>query len=242
MTNTYRFIDDKSDKFWRIEISGKELMVNYGKTGTNGTYQIKAFDSEALCNKEANKLIASKTKKGYTDYSDFDTDKHCFFDDEEVGLHRLTSHPNFRKHFTDELYYDCGDEEAPFGSDEGADTLAQIREDFRKSKSFDFVGFPKKLIEKYWEMVYYPATDLDKNSIESLLKTDETNLIQSDMVTYATAFAQIKISGKIDVELKNLALNAMKRLGTSAVILGWTDKSEDSKMIKDLERFKKLKD
>lgn len=237
MTKTYRYIDDKSDKFWRIEISSNEFLLNYGKTGTNGTYQIKSFDNEELCIKEANKLITSKTKKGYSDFFDFDIDNHCFFDDEEVGLHRLTSHPNFRNHFTDEQYYDCVDEEAPFGSDEGADTLGQITEDFRKSKNFDFVGFPKKLIEKYWDMVYYPPTDLSKASIETLLQTDEVNLIQSDMVTYATAFAQIKITGKIDLELKNLALKAMKRLGTSAVILGWTANLEDSKMIKDLEQF-----
>jgi uncharacterized protein YfeS len=31
---------------------------------------------------------------------------------------------------------------------------------------------------------------------------------QSDMVTYATAFAQLKITGRIDAKLKEAALNA----------------------------------
>lgn len=50
---------------------------------------------------------------------DFDAVHHLYFDTEEYGLHPLTSHPVFRACFSEELYYDCGDEEAPFGSDEG---------------------------------------------------------------------------------------------------------------------------
>lgn len=237
----YRYKDDKSDKFWRIEYAESAFAVNYGKTGTIGKYQIKEFDSAEECKKEANKLIASKKKKGYELYSEFDTNNHFYLDDEEIGLHLLTSHPKFRENFTDEFYYDCVDEEAPFGSDEGSDTLAQIGEDLRKNKTFDFVAFPKKLVETYWDMTYLPAEDISLESVEQLVKEDEMNLTQSDMVTYATAFAQIKITGQIDAKLKMQALNAMKRIGIVAELLEWNTTGKPSeigtKMISDLERF-----
>ncbi|MBW1657925.1 WGR domain-containing protein [Flavobacterium quisquiliarum] len=237
----YRYQDEKSDKFWRIEQDEPAFAVNYGKTGTTGKYQIKEFDSVEECQKEVKKLIDSKKKKGYKLYPEFDLNNHYYFDDEEIGLHPLTSHPKFRAHFKDEFYYDCGDEEAPFGSDEGSDTLAQITEDLRKTKTFDFTSFPKRLIEEYWDMTYLPAEDISRENIEQLVKTDEMNLTQSDMVTYATAFAQIKITGEVDGALKVLALNAMKRMEIIAELLKWNTTGKPSeigtKMMHDLEQF-----
>ncbi len=237
----YRYIDNKSDKFWRIDYRDAYLLVNFGKTGSIGKFQIKEFESTEACEKEANKLIASKIKKGYHLCPDFDANKCCYFDDDEIGLHLLTSHPKFRENFTDDFYYDCLDEEAPFGSDEGSDTLSHIEEDLRKSKDLNFSTFPQKLVEEYWDMTYIPADDISLHGVEELIKTDEMNIIQSDMVTYATAFAQIKITGEIDNELKRKALNAMKRLELVAQILKWNTTGKPSevgtKMIADLTCF-----
>lgn len=57
--------DDKSDKFWNIDMSGNEYTVTYGKTGTNGTSKTKSLDNEDLCLKEVEKLAQQKLKKGY---------------------------------------------------------------------------------------------------------------------------------------------------------------------------------
>ena len=241
ISESYRYQDEKSNKFWRIEYAGAALAVNYGKTDTIGQYQLKEFGDEQECEKEAKKLIASKQKKGYQPYAEFDPDKYFYMDDDEFGLHPLTSHPKFRAHFTDEFYYDCGDEEAPFGSDEGSDTLAHMAEELRKNKALDFASFPKKLIEVDWEMSYLPATDISREAVEQLAKEDEMNMTQSDMVTYAAAFAQIKITGQLDAVLKEAALNAMKRIEIAAEILEWNKTGKPSeiatKMISDLERF-----
>ena len=238
----YRFQDAKSDKFWVIDWAGPNCAVNYGKTGSIGTYRVKEFASDVECEKEAGKLIASKLKKGYRPFETFDPDNHFYFDDEETGLHPLTSHPEFRASFADDLYYDCGDEEAPFGSDEGSDTLGHIQEDMRKSKSFDFVSFPRKLVTVYWDLTYLPAIDISREAVEQLARNDEMNLTQSDMVTYATAFAQIKITGRVDAALKALALNAMRRMGITAEIAGWNTTGHPSeimsRMIADLEKFR----
>ena len=45
----------------------KDDVVFYGKIGTAGSVKAKEFETEEECINEANKLIASKRKKGYTD-------------------------------------------------------------------------------------------------------------------------------------------------------------------------------
>ena len=165
MIQALHFKDEKSDKFWFIETLDCELMVNYGKTGVTGKYEIKEFDTVEECEKEALKLINSKKKKGYQEFPEFDRDNHYYFDDEECGLHILTSHINFRKYFTDEFYYDCGDEEAPFGSDEGNDALYELQEAIQKKKKINFFEFPKVIIEKIWEMDYL-SPDVEKTDEE----------------------------------------------------------------------------
>jgi predicted DNA-binding WGR domain protein/tetratricopeptide (TPR) repeat protein len=65
MRQKFIYQDDKSHKFWDIEITGTSFTVYYGKAGTQGQTQIKEHTSEAECKKAADKLIAEKTKKGY---------------------------------------------------------------------------------------------------------------------------------------------------------------------------------
>ena len=67
MKPTFIYSDDKSDKFWTIEVSGNSYTVNYGKTGTAGQTQTKEFADEDACQKAVNKAIAEKVKKGYTE-------------------------------------------------------------------------------------------------------------------------------------------------------------------------------
>lgn len=241
----FLFTDDKSDKFWWIDYDGLSFVVNFGKTGTNGRYQVKEFDSEEECKKEAEKMIAQKIKKGYVEDFDFDYDNRFYFDDEEIGLHVKTSHPNFQEHFTDDLYLDCGDEEAPFGSDEGSDTLADMQELVRKKGWIDFSLYPQSLIENVWDMKYIPSADMDVDAVKVLITEDEMNLIQSDMVTYASAFAQIKITGYVNKELKERALLAIKRIDIVAKIQEWMKEDSESEiskiMISDLSSFDKYK-
>ena len=58
------FQDDKSNKFWRVETDGSYMVTNWGKTGTNGRWQLTEFDSDEECEKEAAKLVSSKKRKG----------------------------------------------------------------------------------------------------------------------------------------------------------------------------------
>ena len=92
MKRTFIYSDEKSNKFWNIEISGNSFTVNYGKTGTAGQIQTKEFNDEAKCLKEAEKLIAEKTKKGYVETDEMpDTDKNPKKATEKVVVEADTS-------------------------------------------------------------------------------------------------------------------------------------------------------
>jgi len=66
------FQDEKSSKFWKIETCGKSFTVKFGKIGTSGQTQNKEFESEEMCLKEAEKLVAEKLKKGYVEEKQMD--------------------------------------------------------------------------------------------------------------------------------------------------------------------------
>ena len=95
MKQAFIYNDNKSQKFWLIDSTGNDIMVNFGKLGTNGRFQITEYGDETECQKAADRLIAQKTKKGYKPAPDFNFIDRLYFDDEDYGLHRKTSHPHF---------------------------------------------------------------------------------------------------------------------------------------------------
>jgi predicted DNA-binding WGR domain protein len=64
---TFEFRDNKSAKFWSIELQGKRFTVQFGKIGTAGQTQIKEFADEGKAKEEYDKLVAEKLKKGYVE-------------------------------------------------------------------------------------------------------------------------------------------------------------------------------
>ena len=61
------FEEGTSSKFWRARVEGRTLYVNYGKSGSTGQTQVKDFPSPDLAEKEFDKLVREKRKKGYVD-------------------------------------------------------------------------------------------------------------------------------------------------------------------------------
>jgi predicted DNA-binding WGR domain protein len=64
-TRHLEFIGGSSRKFWEISVSGNSFTVRFGRIGTAGQSQSKAFADEADAKREAEKLIAEKLRKGY---------------------------------------------------------------------------------------------------------------------------------------------------------------------------------
>lgn len=72
MKRTFTYSDDKSDKFWSIDIDGDNFTVNFGKVGSQGQVNTKSFSDTAECQAAADKLINEKIKKGYVEESSAD--------------------------------------------------------------------------------------------------------------------------------------------------------------------------
>ena len=100
MKRAFVYKDEKSHKFWWIDYSDCSFAVNYGKYGSIGKFEVKEFDTQEDCQKEAEKLIRSKMKKGYIEDGNFDFMKRLYIDSDEFGLNSKTSHPRFSEHFS----------------------------------------------------------------------------------------------------------------------------------------------
>ncbi|HEY5922660.1 MAG TPA: WGR domain-containing protein [Kofleriaceae bacterium] len=61
------FEEGTSSKFWRARLEGRTLYINYGRIGSAGQTQPKDFPSPDLAQRELDKLVAEKRKKGYVD-------------------------------------------------------------------------------------------------------------------------------------------------------------------------------
>jgi predicted DNA-binding WGR domain protein len=65
----FEFKEGNSSKFWEIAVSGDEHTVRFGRIGSNGQSQTKSFPTAAAASKDAARLIAEKTRKGYRETS-----------------------------------------------------------------------------------------------------------------------------------------------------------------------------
>jgi predicted DNA-binding WGR domain protein len=61
----FEFVEGTSNKFWEIKLEGTSVRTRYGKIGTGGQQTLKDFDNADKANKEYDKLVGEKTKKGY---------------------------------------------------------------------------------------------------------------------------------------------------------------------------------
>ena len=67
MKRVFVLQDAELPRFWSAEVQGTDLVINYGKLGTEGEIQVKNFTSSEEAEKAAEKLIAEKSKKGYVE-------------------------------------------------------------------------------------------------------------------------------------------------------------------------------
>jgi DNA ligase 1 len=63
----FEFEEDGSSKFWEVSVSGSAMTTKWGRIGTEGQSKTKTFATPEKAQTEADKLIAEKTKKGYTE-------------------------------------------------------------------------------------------------------------------------------------------------------------------------------
>lgn len=61
----FEFVGGGSDKFWELSIDGNDVLVRFGRNGTNGQASTKTFADNAAAQQHADKLIREKLAKGY---------------------------------------------------------------------------------------------------------------------------------------------------------------------------------
>jgi predicted DNA-binding WGR domain protein len=67
MARYFEFRDDRSEKFWEIELGTASLVTRWGKIGTNGQSKGKGFADDEAAQKAYGKLVAEKIKEGYVE-------------------------------------------------------------------------------------------------------------------------------------------------------------------------------
>jgi len=61
----FEFTEGNYSRFWEIMLRGSDVMVRYGRIGSNGQAQLKSFADEQAAVLHVEKMIREKTKKGY---------------------------------------------------------------------------------------------------------------------------------------------------------------------------------
>ncbi|WP_214105043.1 WGR and DUF4132 domain-containing protein [Acrocarpospora catenulata] len=61
------YVGGGSAKFWEVRQNGTELNIRYGRLGAAGQTQVRSFDSADAAAAAADKLVAEKLRKGYTE-------------------------------------------------------------------------------------------------------------------------------------------------------------------------------
>lgn len=67
MKRYFEYKEDKSSKFWEITLEKTTITTRYGKIGTDGQSSTKTLDTKEQAQKEFEKLIKAKFKKGYVE-------------------------------------------------------------------------------------------------------------------------------------------------------------------------------
>jgi len=63
----FEFSEGASNKFWEIERDGSDLVIRWGRIGTQGQSQTKNFADAAKATSALDKLVSEKTGKGYVE-------------------------------------------------------------------------------------------------------------------------------------------------------------------------------
>jgi predicted DNA-binding WGR domain protein len=56
---------ENAAKFWEVNLIENTVVVRYGRIGTNGQTKEKNFSTREEAEREVEKLVKEKTKKGY---------------------------------------------------------------------------------------------------------------------------------------------------------------------------------
>lgn len=164
-------------------------------------------------------------------------------EEEIYGIDKDHAHKRAIELIPEEFFWDCTDELAPFGSDEGDMALSEFRDWKKANPNLPTYECIKWTIESVGEMNIsdYNKKILDRDLIKKQLEDDEFNdqqyIFTVDISVIATGFGQLIDDGKIDKRNKPLIQLAIDRQKTWAELAeNWEYREEYIGNLNVLER------
>jgi len=163
--------------------------------------------------------------------------------DEQYGIDKERGHPRAVKLIPDEFFWDCADELAPFGSDEGDTALEEFREWRKKNPKSSVDECITWVIESVGEMNADEYTD--EIASESRIKKqladedfdDQQYIYTVDVSVIATGFGQLADEGRIDPTAKPYLRRALQRQIVWAKLVKF-----DGAYVRNLQRLQRALD
>lgn len=161
------------------------------------------------------------------------------FLDVDTQFYGVTPHENALKIADYEFFWDCYDELAPFGSEEGYISFLEVEKWINENPGKPLIDCMVWIL-KSWDLniVDYNEKIIEDDNILKLMQDygfDEL-ILTLDVTIIATGFGQLIIQGKIDEDVKDIVHLAILRQMKSVVLDSFLGDNEDWKY----ERFKYL--
>jgi uncharacterized protein YfeS len=150
-----------------------------------------------------------------------------------------TAHPRARELMKEEVLWDCAEEDAPFGSDEGFDAYYEFRAWRAKNKKenltacFEWIMQSDDLKNYNQKLGSDAAIKRDLANPDEAFLADDYDMFTLDATVIATALGQLIDEGRIDKEAKPYVRVAIKRQMHPKVVTG----ARRKKILKAIERI-----
>jgi uncharacterized protein YfeS len=151
------------------------------------------------------------------------------------------AHPIARRLMDEDFYYSPIEESGPFGSDDGADTMAGFT-DWRAAHPTDD---PLIYLQQQLDEWGYPPFDLQEDDpivIRDYLEAGKLNisyLVGMDAAIVALAFGQLYLEGRVEASLRTLAIISLSRQLQPELLQLW-DESYQLRRKEQLEKMKSV--
>ena len=129
---------------------------------------------------------------------------------------RELAHPRARELLVEDFFWDCADEEAPFGSDEGHDAYFEYRNWRKENPKAPLVDclawiLEDQLDEYTLELCSDEQVRTDLAEPDEAFMADSWDMFTLDATIIATAFGQLLDEGRIDSAAKPFVNVALTR-------------------------------
>jgi uncharacterized protein YfeS len=157
-------------------------------------------------------------------------------DVEAWELTRKQAHPKARALLNKAFYWDEGDDNSPLGNETGRDTGASYQEWCSNTRRAGVRRFLEELMQG-WGVADAEWDVLDSERLLSQLRQDAFQILTRDDLALGLAFAQMILEGKVDPEVKRIAILASERQSLDEVIAfrGWDNPKQRKARLKHMQ-------